>query len=97
LTGPDVQRTNRRTRWFHTGTYLVTTVLLVTGWWLTTGHEGRPSVLARLTDTADTELHRKAGYVLIGLFLAGLTSASAPRSRSSARRCGRTAVTANGC
>jgi cytochrome b subunit of formate dehydrogenase len=51
----------------------VTAVLLVTGWWLTTGHEGRPSVLARLTDTADTDLHRKAGYVLIGLAIAGFT------------------------
>jgi cytochrome b subunit of formate dehydrogenase len=73
LSSPDVQRNNRRTRWFHTATYLVTAVLLVTGWWLTTGHEGRPSFLARLTDTADTELHRKAGYVLVGLFIAGLT------------------------
>jgi cytochrome b subunit of formate dehydrogenase len=72
---PDVtvERNNRRTRWFHTATYLVTVVLLVTGWWLRTGHEGRPSLLARIADMADTELHRKTGYVLVGLAVAGVT------------------------
>ena len=40
---------------------VVTLVLLFTGWWLLSGHEGRPSVLARLVDEPDVELHRQAG------------------------------------
>jgi cytochrome b subunit of formate dehydrogenase len=68
-----ITRYNRPTRWFHTAVYLVTTVLLITGWWLRTGNEGRPSVLADLFDTADTELHRQAGWVLVGVAGAGVT------------------------
>ena len=56
----DVVRNNRWTRTLHTGWYLVTLVLLVTGWWLRTGHEGRPSLLARIVDQPDVELHRTA-------------------------------------
>jgi cytochrome b subunit of formate dehydrogenase len=68
-----VVRYNRRTRWFHAGVALVTLVLVATGWWLHTGHEGDPSVLARLTDRPDTELHRQAGWVLVALLGAGLS------------------------
>jgi cytochrome b subunit of formate dehydrogenase len=71
---PDtVTRYNRPARWFHTAVYLVTTVLLITGWWLRTGHEGRPSVLADLLDTADTELHEQAGWALAAVTAAGVT------------------------
>jgi formate dehydrogenase subunit gamma len=66
-----VSRTNRPTRWLHAAVYLTTTVLLVTGWWLTTGHEGQPSVLAELFDRPDTEVHRNAGWLLAGLCVAG--------------------------
>jgi formate dehydrogenase subunit gamma len=66
-------RNNRWTRWLHTATYLATVVLLVTGWWLTTGHEGQPSVLARLVNEPDTELHRKAGWALVAIAAVALT------------------------
>lgn len=68
-----VVRNNRRTRLLHTASYLVTTVLLITGWWLLTGHEGRPSALARLVDESDVELHRQAGWVLAGVVVVAVT------------------------
>jgi cytochrome b subunit of formate dehydrogenase len=60
-----VVRNNRRTRWFHAAVALVTLVLLWTGWWLRLGHEGDPTALAWLLGTADTDLHRNAGWALI--------------------------------
>ena len=68
-----VERYNRRSRWFHAAFSLVTLVLLATGWWLRTGHEGDPSLLARLVDRPDTELHRQAGWIQVGLVAVGLT------------------------
>jgi formate dehydrogenase subunit gamma len=68
-----VVRNNRATRLLHTATYLVTIVLLVTGWWLLTGHEGRPSVLARAFDEPDVEVHRKAGWLLVVVFGCAVT------------------------
>jgi cytochrome b subunit of formate dehydrogenase len=68
-----VTRYNRPARWFHAALYLVTTVLLVTGWWLRTGHEGRPSALADALDTADTDLHDQAGWALVALATVGVT------------------------
>jgi cytochrome b subunit of formate dehydrogenase len=65
--GKDVLRNNRRTRLFHAGVYLTTFVLLGTGWWLLLGREGDPSVLARLLDTPDTEIHRMVGWALAGM------------------------------
>src|SRR5262245_49113742 len=66
-------RYRRRARWFHTATYLVTFVLLATGWWLRTGREGEPSVLARIVGVADVEIHRRAGWALAALIVVGLT------------------------
>ncbi|MEU4196857.1 cytochrome b/b6 domain-containing protein [Kribbella sp. NPDC026611] len=66
-------RYNRRTRWYHAAVYVVVLVLLATGWWLRTGQEGRPSILARLTRTPDTMLHTIAGWVLTGLVTVGTT------------------------
>lgn len=66
-------RYRRAARWFHTAVYLVTFVLVGTGWWLWNGEEGHPSVLARATGVADVELHRRAGWVLVGLAALGLT------------------------
>jgi cytochrome b subunit of formate dehydrogenase len=68
-----IVRYRRPARLFHTATYLVTFVLLATGWWLETGREGQPSMLARIVDLADVEIHRRAGWVLAGLMLLGLT------------------------
>ena len=39
-------RYRRGARLFHTATYLLTFVLIGTGWWIATGHDGEPSVLA---------------------------------------------------
>jgi len=72
VAGP-VVRNNRRARLLHTGFYLVTLVLLFTGWWLLSGHEGRPSVLARLVDEPDVELHRQAGWALAALAAVAVT------------------------
>ncbi|MGH9111364.1 MAG: cytochrome b/b6 domain-containing protein [Acidimicrobiales bacterium] len=68
---PAVVRNNRPTRWLHAALYLTTTALLITGWWLRTGHEGEPSVLAELFDSPDTDVHEIAGWVLLGIAVAG--------------------------
>lgn len=69
---PPVQRYNRRTRWFHAGMYLGVLVLLATGWWLTLGHEGQPSPLARLFRTPDTVIHTDVGWATAVVSLLGL-------------------------
>jgi cytochrome b subunit of formate dehydrogenase len=48
-------------------------VLLGTGWWLRTGHEGRPSLLADALGEPDTEIHRRAGWGLVALAAVGVT------------------------
>jgi formate dehydrogenase subunit gamma len=68
-----VVRYRRLARWFHTASYLVIFVLLGTGWWLRTGQEGRPSLLARALGLADVEIHRRAGWVLVVLVGLGVT------------------------
>jgi formate dehydrogenase subunit gamma len=68
-----VVRNNWKTRLLHTACFLATTVLLITGWWLTTGHEGRPSWLARATGEPDTELHRKTGWALVAIAVVAVT------------------------
>ena len=75
-TTPDagrVVRNNRATRAFHAANFLVTSVLLATGWWLRAGNEGRPSALADALGTPDTEVHRNAGWALVALAGAGVT------------------------
>jgi cytochrome b subunit of formate dehydrogenase len=47
-------------------------ILLVTGWWLTLGHEGQPSPLARLFNTPDTALHTDVGWLTAAFSLLGL-------------------------
>lgn len=69
-----MQRNNRRTRWLHAAVALTVIVLLVTGWWLATGHEGRPSVLARIARQSDVDLHRRTGWALVALFALALTA-----------------------
>ena len=67
-----VQRNNSRTRWFHAGTYLTVLLLLFTGWWLTLGAEGEPSVLSQLFSVPDTELHVWTGWAFAGLAALGV-------------------------
>lgn len=62
-----VRRTSRRTRLLHTGAYLVTSALLLTGWWLVAGGEGRPSPVARLLGAPDTRVHVWFGWILAAL------------------------------
>jgi cytochrome b subunit of formate dehydrogenase len=57
----------------HAGVACLALVLLGTGWWLRTGHEGHPSYLARLVDAPDTELHRSTGWALAALALVLVT------------------------
>lgn len=49
--------------------YLVTLPLLLTGWWLLLGGEGRPSPLARLIGSPDTQVHRLLGWALAAIGL----------------------------
>jgi cytochrome b subunit of formate dehydrogenase len=70
--GRVVERNNRRTRWLHATVYLTVLVLLFTGWWLTLGQEGRPSVLARLVNQPDTEIHTNIGWVFIAIAAVGV-------------------------
>lgn len=71
-----VRRYNRPARWFHSSTYLVVGVLLGTGWWLRRGGEGEPSVLAKLFEQPDVDLHRAAGWALAAIAALGLTLGS---------------------
>jgi formate dehydrogenase subunit gamma len=67
-----VERYGRTARWFHALVYLTVLVLLGTGWWLELGHEGRPSLLARLTGRPDTQLHTWTGWMLAAVVVAGI-------------------------
>jgi cytochrome b subunit of formate dehydrogenase len=67
-----VSRNNAKTRWFHAGVYLTVLVLLFTGWWLTLGNEGAPSVLADVTGVPDAEMHTWVGWVFSGLAALGV-------------------------
>src|SRR5262245_22808412 len=68
-----VVRYRRAARWFHTAAYLTTFVLLLTGWWLLTGHEGRPSVVASVVGRSDIDVHERAGWLLVLLAGVGVT------------------------
>ncbi|MCI0633902.1 MAG: cytochrome b/b6 domain-containing protein [Actinobacteria bacterium] len=62
-----IERHPRRVRRFHGAVWVVTLGLLVTGWWILLGGEGRPSPLARATGVADTRLHVWMGWALAAL------------------------------
>jgi formate dehydrogenase subunit gamma len=52
--------------------YLTVFVLLFTGWWLTLGAEGEPSVLSTLFGVSDVDLHIFIGWVFAGLVALGV-------------------------
>jgi formate dehydrogenase subunit gamma len=60
-----VERYPRSARRYHTAIYVVTLVLLATGWWLLAGREGDPSPIARLTDVPDVQIHTWLGWALL--------------------------------
>jgi cytochrome b subunit of formate dehydrogenase len=68
----EVERYSRAARWFHAAVYVTVLVLLGTGWWLATGHEGDPSPLSRLTSRPDTQLHTWTGWALTAVVVVGL-------------------------
>jgi cytochrome b subunit of formate dehydrogenase len=62
-----IERHGRRARRFHAAVYIVTLVLLFTGWWLLVGREGEPSLLARASGQPDTTIHQWFGWALVAL------------------------------
>jgi cytochrome b subunit of formate dehydrogenase len=64
---PRFVRYRRPARFLHAAVYILTFVLLYTGWWLLSGHEGRPSALARAFDVPDVLLHQRVGWVLLAV------------------------------
>jgi formate dehydrogenase subunit gamma len=71
-----VERYPRSARRYHTAIYVVTLLLLATGWWLLAGREGDPSPIARLTGVPDAQLHTWLGWVLAIVAVAPLPFAS---------------------
>ena len=61
-----IERYGRRARWLHGFVYTSALILLATGLWLLTGHEGDPSPIARLTSTPDTSVHKVVGWLFAG-------------------------------
>ncbi len=68
-----VERHTRAARWYHSAAYLLTTVELLTGWWLLSGREGEPTPLARAIGIPDTSLHVRTGLALLVLGAIGVT------------------------
>jgi cytochrome b subunit of formate dehydrogenase len=60
-----VERYPRSARRYHTAVYVLTHLLLATGWWLLAGREGEPSPIARLTGVPDVQLHVWLGWALL--------------------------------
>jgi formate dehydrogenase subunit gamma len=59
-----MERYDARARRFHAAVYLITLVLLFSGWWLLFGNEGARSPLARVFGVPDTRLHVWFGRAL---------------------------------
>lgn len=64
-----LRRTSRGARLLHAGGYLTTLALLLTGWWLFAGGEGRPSPLARILGAPDTGVHVWFGWGLAAVLV----------------------------
>jgi cytochrome b subunit of formate dehydrogenase len=60
-----VERYPRSARRYHTAIYVVTLLLLATGWWLLAGREGQPSPIAQVTGIPDARLHVLLGWGLL--------------------------------
>jgi formate dehydrogenase subunit gamma len=60
-----VERYPRSARRYHAAIYVVTLLLLATGWWLLTGREGDPSPIARLLGVPDARIHVWLGWALV--------------------------------
>lgn len=69
MTTRSIERYSKRARWFHAAVYLPTLALLLTGWWIFAGGEGRPSPLSRALDVGDVRLHVWFGRALAVIVL----------------------------
>ena len=67
-----IRRHGRVARWLHATVYLATLPLLLSGWWLIAGEEGRPSPLARAVGISDARLHVRLGWALAAIVVAGI-------------------------
>lgn len=67
-----IERNNSRTRWLHAAVYVTGLVLLGTGWWLTLGQEGKPSILSRLVGTPDADIHTTVGWAFVAVAVLGI-------------------------
>jgi formate dehydrogenase subunit gamma len=67
-----VERYPRSARRYHTAVYVVTLLLLATGWWLLAGREGNPSPIARVLSVPDATIHVWLGWALVVVALAPL-------------------------
>jgi formate dehydrogenase subunit gamma len=67
-----VERYPRAARRYHAAVYVVTLLLLATGWWLLAGREGNPSPIARFTGIPDARLHVWLGWGLVVVAFAPL-------------------------
>jgi cytochrome b subunit of formate dehydrogenase len=67
-----VERYPRSARRYHTAIYVVTLLLLATGWWLLAGREGQPSPIAALLSIPDATIHTWLGWALVVVALAPL-------------------------
>jgi cytochrome b subunit of formate dehydrogenase len=76
-----VERYRRSARRYHAAIYVLTLLLLATGWWLLTGREGEPSPLAALTGIPDVQLHVWFGWGLLVAAVAPLPFARRGVSR----------------
>lgn len=65
-----VERYPRSARRYHAAIYVVTLLLLASGWWLLAGREGEPSPIARVTGVPDARLHVWLGLALVVAALA---------------------------
>jgi formate dehydrogenase subunit gamma len=67
-----IERYPRSARRFHAAVYVITLLLLATGWWLLAGREGQPTPIALLTGIPDTQLHVWLGWALVAIALVPL-------------------------
>jgi formate dehydrogenase subunit gamma len=67
-----IERYRRSARRYHTAVYVVTLLLLATGWWLLAGREGQPSPFAVATGIPDSRLHVWLGLALVVVALVPL-------------------------
>jgi cytochrome b subunit of formate dehydrogenase len=60
-----IERYSRSARRFHSAVYVLTLLLLASGWWLLAGREGQPTPIARITGIPDAVLHVWLGWALL--------------------------------